>query len=252
MVEKNNESALNNFWSRLTIKREPDFSRKYDESNLALRSQEQINKGYRGGTTGGAFRGSTEGEEAFKTGTPTSRKSREALLRPLEEPSTDLLLARSFRSPTEKELENERQKLNALATKKRREVNPDAIDPDTGEIDYINTDEETRWLGWESPSFFVNRSKAALGVPIDDPNYLGTKSDRSNKAYWDEWARDSNQELDPGLNLSHFKDDRLYHYIAKAEFNRTGLREGFKDKNGNSVSREEIINKLFLFKIEII
>ena len=242
MVEKNNESALNDFWSRLTIKREPDFSRKYDESNLALRSQEQINKGYRGGTTGGAFRGSTEGEEAFKTGTPTSRKSREALLRPLEEPSTDLLLARSFRSPTKKELENERQKLNALATKKRREVNPDAIDPDTGEIDYINTDEETRWLGWESPSFFVNRSKAALGVPIDDPNYLGTKSDRSNKAYWDEWARDSNQELDPGLNLSHFKDDRLYHYIAKAEFNRTGLREGFKDKNGNSVSREEIIN----------
>lgn len=242
MAEKNNESALNNFWSRLTTKNVPSYSRKYDESNLALRTQEQINKGYRSGTTAGAFRGTKEGKEAFGTGTPTSKKSREALLRPLEEPSTDILLARSFRKPTESELEESRQELNRLAAEKRREVNAKAVDPDTGEIDYINTDDETRWLGWESPSFFVNRAKNALGVPLDDSNFVGTKTDRSQQAYWDTWARDSNQELDPGLNLSHFKDDRLYHYIAKAEFNRTGLREGFKDKNGNTVSREEIIN----------
>ena len=145
--------------------------------------------------------------------------------------TSNLELASSFGAPNKERVKKETAKLDKLALEMRAKVNhsrPDAIDVNRGDIDYINSDEETRWLGSETPSQFVDRAKEALGLHITDKNYIGTKSPAALQKDWDDIALKQTIKRDAGLGLKHFEDDRLYHYIAKAEYNRTGAREGIR------------------------
>ena len=159
--------------------------------------------------------------------------------------SSQLELSDSFGAPEGRIIDESKKELDILATLKQREVNvnaPDAVDPDRGDIDWINSDEETRWLGDETPSQYVNRAKDAQGIALDDPNYLGNLSVKNRQQAFEDIAIKQTEERDIGLGLSHFEDDRIYKYIANAEYARTGIKVGMKNGRGSRWTKKQIVS----------
>jgi len=159
--------------------------------------------------------------------------------------SSQLELSDSFGAPEGRIIDESKKELDILAKLKQREVNvnaPDAVDPDRGDIDWINSDEETRWLGDETPSQYVNRAKDAQGIALDDPNYLGNLSVKNRQQAFEDIAIKQTEERDIGLGLVHFEDDRIYKYIANAEYARTGIKAGMKNGRGGRYTKKQIVS----------